>query len=283
MSKRNTNVWQLAMSSALADADTTRHKNRFVIKSFFRIIMTMVCKNWAHTYNFTNVDNLVAECSGTEIKSHLLTAPKNATYLSPEYISKMIQIIADYVRIPLLSTLKTCNGFTFYSDETSDIITSIEQLAIYATFCYNNVLSKQFIGILPLSKLVGSHFSAENIMRVIENFFREKQIPIRNARFACMDNTNVNSGEKGGLKRFLEHAVPLLIWIGCNNHKIATSFKHLLPKFQCVFEVDVFLLNLWKYFRYHSLAMNFLDSSAEIYGDDHVVPVCPSMTRSDCS
>ena len=145
------------MSSALADADTTRHKNRFI----FRIIMTMVCKNWAHTHNFTDVVNLVAECGGTEIKSHLLTAPKNATYLTPEYISKMIQIIADYVRIPLLSTLKTCNGFTFYSDEMSDI-TSIEQLAIYATFCDNNVVSKHFIGILPLSKLVGSHFSAEN-------------------------------------------------------------------------------------------------------------------------
>ena len=208
--------------------------------------MTMVCKNWAHTHNFTNVVNLVAECGGTEIKSHLLTALKNATYLSPEFISKMIQIIADYVRIPLLSTLKTCNGFEFYSEETSNITS--EQLAIYATSCYNNVVSEHFIGILPLSKLVGSHFSAEN-MRVIENFFSEKQIPIRNARFACMDNTNVNSGEKGGLKRFLEHTVLLLIWIGCNNHKIATSFQHLLPKFQCVFEVDVFLLNLWKYFK----------------------------------
>ena len=25
--------------------------------------------------------------------------------------------------------------------------------------------------------------------------------------------------------------------------------------------------------------MNFLDSSAKCYGDDHVVPVCPSVTR----
>ena len=38
-------------------------------------------------------------------------------------------------------------------------------------------------------------------------------------------------------------------------------------------------MEVWKYFKYRSLAMNFLDSSAKIYGDVHVVPVCPSVTR----
>ena len=52
--------------------------------------------------------------------SNTLTAPKNSTYLSPQYISKMIQVMADYVKQPLHSMLKTCN-FSFYSDETVDI------------------------------------------------------------------------------------------------------------------------------------------------------------------
>ena len=186
--------------------------------------------------------------------------------------------MADHVKEPLLSTLQSCKGFTFFSDETTDV-RRVEQLAIiYATFCYNNVVSEHFIGLLPLSKIESS-FTAPNIMKVIENFFGEKNISLRKARFACMDNTNVNSGEKGGLKKFLEDLVPMLIWVGCNNHKIAYSFKHMLPKFNCVFAVDVFLLNLWKYFHYRSLELNFLENAADVYGVGHLVPVCPSVTR----
>ena len=65
---------------------------------------------------------------------------KNATYISPEYISKYINIMDEFVKKPLHSTMK---GNKF--DETPDI-TSLEQL----------------------------------------------DIPLRNARFACMDSTNVN-------------------------------------------------------------------------------------------
>ena len=69
MSKRNLNVWKLTMNSALADQETKRSQNRFVIKSFFRIVLTMVRKNWVHTENFPDVVKLVAECGGKEIKN----------------------------------------------------------------------------------------------------------------------------------------------------------------------------------------------------------------------
>ena len=133
----------------------------------------------------------------------------------------MIQVIADYLKQPLLSALRTGN-YTFYSDETTDI-TFIEQFSVYmyVTFCVNNIVSEHFIGLIPISKEVGASLSALNIMAALENFFSKRSIPLCNARFACMDTTNVNSGVVGGLKRYLEHKVPLLRWIGCNNHKLA--------------------------------------------------------------
>ena len=147
----------------------------------------------------------------------------------------MIQVIADYLKQPLLSALRTGN-YTFYSDETTDI-TSIEQFSVYATFCVNNIVSEHFIGLIPISKEVGASLSALNIMAALENFFSKRSIPLCNARFACMDTTNVNSGVVGGLKRYLEHKVPLFCWIGCNNHKLALCFKHLIPQFPCIFDV----------------------------------------------
>ena len=116
-------------------------------------------------------------------------------------------------------------------------------------------------------------------MSALENFFVKNEINLQQARFVCMDTTNVNSGAKNGLKRHLEHKVPLLKWIGCNNHKLALTFKHLIPSFQCIAEIDIFLLNLWKYFKYRPLAINILGNTSEMYGDSPTIPICPSLTR----
>ena len=71
-------------------------------------------------------------------------------------------------------------------------------------------------------------------MFALENFFVKKEINLQQAHFVCMNTTNINSGEKNGLKRHLKHKVPLLKWIGCNNHNLASTFKHLIPSFQCI-------------------------------------------------
>ena len=112
-------------------------------------------------------------------------------------------------------------------DETSGV-TSIDQLKIYAIFLRNQSISDHFSGLNPISKEVGAHLSAVNIMSTLENFFVKNETKHQQACFVCMDTTNINSGEKNGLIRHLEHKVPLLKWIGYNNHKLALTFKHLI-------------------------------------------------------
>ena len=81
-----------------------------------------------------------------------------------------------------------------------------------------------------------------------------------------------------GLKRHLEHKVPLLKWIGCSNHKLALTFKHLISSFQCVAETNIFLLNLWKYFHYRPLALNILGNTSEMYGESPTIPYLMAST-----
>ena len=73
-----------------------------------------------------------------------------------------------YMKQPLLENMRSYL-YSFYTDETSDV-TSIEQLAIYATFLRNQSISKHFIGLIPISKEVGAHLSTVNIMSTLENF-----------------------------------------------------------------------------------------------------------------
>ena len=63
------------------------------------------------------------------------------------------------------------NEFTFYSDETP-VITSLEQLAMHATFIMNGEIKEHFIGLIPISKVVGTQISAIKIMSAGEIFLK---------------------------------------------------------------------------------------------------------------
>ena len=95
-------------------------------------------------------------------------------------------------------------------------------------------------------------------MKLLGNIFSERNIFLSKAHSASMDSINVNSGEKGGSKEFLEDMMLMLIWVSkVNNHKIVYSFKNVLHKFTCMFEIGVFFLNLWKYMHCRSLELIF--------------------------
>ena len=184
----------------------------------------------------------------------------------------------DHIKLPLLASLRTFGPFTLLNDETSDVTTT-EQMTIYATFNYQGTIKEHYTGIIPISKLVGTELSAPNIMKALIKFFDEINVPITQARFFCMDNTNVHSGSRGGLKRYILHEIPMALWVGCGNHNLGLCFKHLLKEFPCVAEFDATLLSLWKHFHYQPLAVNFLQEFAEAYNGNQVLPVCPSTTR----
>ena len=94
------------------------------------------------------------------------------------------------------------------------LITSMEQLAIYATFEHKGKICEHFNGFLPLSQMFLTTISAENIMKVLVEYFERIKVSISNT-------TNVNLVEKKGLKRLLQHEVPLLVWIGCGNQLVS--------------------------------------------------------------
>ena len=90
--------------------------------------------------------------------------------------------MSNYMKQPLLENMRS-NLYSFYTDETSDV-TSIEQLAIYATFLRNQSISEHFIGLIPISKEVGAHLSAVNIMYALEKLFVKNDINLQQ-EFRC--------------------------------------------------------------------------------------------------
>ena len=109
-------------------------------------------------------------------------------------------------------------------------------MVVYATFKHNGVIAGYSVVIYPISKVVGTPLSAVKVMKSLEEYFQDQSVDLIRAWFACMDTTNVNSRERGGLKHYLKHTIPHLICVGCGNHKLALCFKHLLKQFPSIFE-----------------------------------------------
>ena len=55
-----------------------------------------------------------------------------------------------------------------------------------------------------------------------------------------MDRTNVDSGERKGLKRLSQDKVPLLVSIGCDNHELALCLKHLMGEYRNITTANVY-------------------------------------------
>ena len=98
MSSRNANVWQMAFNASLQSSETKHQNDPFILKRFFKTTFLMIRKNWGHSHHFRDIVELVADCEAKEIFLHLLTAPKNAKYLSSLYVSKCIETMSNYMK-----------------------------------------------------------------------------------------------------------------------------------------------------------------------------------------
>ena len=72
--------------------------------------------------------------NGNEVlKNHLLTAPKNATYLSAQSQNTMISIVGEAVREGVLARLREAQKFVVLMDETQDL-SHRDQVSIFVRF-----------------------------------------------------------------------------------------------------------------------------------------------------
>ena len=76
MAKKYTSACKLLQEASSTSEIKVTSTNSFVFKSFFRVAFCLIKHNWAHIHNFENLVQLVLECGGKEIQTHLLTSPK---------------------------------------------------------------------------------------------------------------------------------------------------------------------------------------------------------------
>ena len=106
-------------------------------------------KNWGYR-QFQHLVKFVSDCGEDEVKTHLISSPKNIIHKLPQYIGKLLDVIDDYIKVPLLASIRK-NYFTFSNDKTHDII------------------------------IVGISLSVSNIIKFLEKYFQEQSVDLTRA------------------------------------------------------------------------------------------------------
>ena len=73
------NMYETLVEASLANQVGKSNQNCFMMEPLFRIRHFMIIKNWGYTHNFQDVVKL----AGNDMKTHLMSTPKNAIYTSP--------------------------------------------------------------------------------------------------------------------------------------------------------------------------------------------------------
>lgn len=275
-SSKVSNVYQQIKEGACNELQKKQAHSKIVMKKFVMVIYFMIKKQWAILDNFESVIKFLGHDLGDpDIKLHLDTCAKNATYLSHFSVQNILRCISEYIEESSLAELKLCDAFTLFADESKDKAQR-EQLALIAKFkTTNGDVKEKFLGLVNLSET-----DAGSIMCSIEQFMLARGIDLSKCLFVSLDGTNVMSGEISGLQRRIKQKSPHCLYINCRNHRLALVFVHLFKKHTNLKSIDTLLISLWKMFHYSPQKYSILRNIQEnVYNLESLKMLKVSTTR----
>jgi len=114
--------------------------------------------------------------------------------LSNNSVKKRIDTMASNIEEILVTQLKMCSNFSLQVDESTDI-TNMAQLLVFIRYDFHNVLNEEYLFYKPLE----SNTNAENIFKIIDNYFSTIGLPWEKCVGICTDGAQAMCGKLTGL------------------------------------------------------------------------------------
>ena len=215
-----------------------------------KTVYFIVKKNWAVRENFGDIVEHLQDLGDTDIVHHMQNCSSRSTYTSVASVDEFIKCISDRLEGEMLTKVLMAHGYSLLADETTDMADRAV-LSIFLRYLNSDtrLVTEEYLGLV---EVVGSK-GAEALCELICEVLQKKGVEINELRFHDLDGTNAMSGEISGLQRRLRHKAPHSKYMNCRNHRLALVFVHLMPRFQCLSEVDASILAVWKAMKYSSV------------------------------
>lgn len=200
-------------------AETVR-KNREILQSILKCVifcgrfdLPMRGKTDERSL-FRNLLEFRSDAGDSVLHNHLMTAPKNASYVSHRTQNDLVNICADIVKDELIKDLNQASAWSILADETADI-SGTEQLSIGVRFLKENTVREEFLGFVPLENL-----GAESVAKSIVKFIKENKLKATTLVGQGYDGCAVMAGREGGVQKILREEFPLANFFHCSSHRL---------------------------------------------------------------
>nr|XP_047137463.1 52 kDa repressor of the inhibitor of the protein kinase-like [Hydra vulgaris] len=181
--------------------------------------------------NFIELLNFRVDAGDLILKEHLLSAPKNSTYISKTIQNELIECCGNAIEEVLLNDIKKSKYFSIIADEASDCAT-IEQLSIVIRYVdLNSNIKEVFLCFFECKTGTSGLSIATNILETLKEF----GLDIRKCRGQSYDGAASMSGEYKGVSSVIKNVNPKALFVHCASHKLSLvvgkscQIQQLLP------------------------------------------------------
>ena len=149
------------------------------------------------------------------LKEHLATAPKNATYTSPDIQNQVIDIVGDHILEKILSKVKKAQFFTLIADEVTDC-SNKEQLGLALRYVCpeEKSIREDLVSFLECD----SGISGQALSEMMLGFISKHGLDPTKLRGQAYDGAGNMSGKTNGAASRITSQYPLALYVHCASH-----------------------------------------------------------------
>lgn len=166
--------------------------------------------------NFRELLRFKVEAGDKNLANHLETAPRNATYLSPEIQNEVINACSCMIIEQLVSKINSAKCFTVLADETTDI-SGIEQFSLCVRYLdiFKKEMREDFLKFVPVHDVTG-----KGLATTLMDSLKELGLELKYLRGQGYDGAATMSGHFNGVQAHVTKNYPLAHYIHCSSHSL---------------------------------------------------------------
>jgi hypothetical protein len=165
--------------------------------------------------NFLALLQFRVSSGDTLLRDHLATAPRNATYISPDIQNQVIQILGDHIFNKILVNVKEAKYFSVIADEVTDS-SNKEQLGVVLRYVNpaNSCIREDLVSFLECS----SGISGQVLSEMLLEFLTKHGLDPTNLHGQAYDGAGNMAGRINGTAARIMSSFPLALYVHCASH-----------------------------------------------------------------
>ena len=140
--RKSNHIVDLLQKFTFRSEENQAGENREIVKILIKASHYLI-KHMMSNTKHTSLVKLISECGSTTLKKFLIQSPKNATYISHNTFSNILNVLNRFTEEPLLRSLQRANYVTLFHDETTDV-SNHSEAAVFAMFLHEGKFEEHF-------------------------------------------------------------------------------------------------------------------------------------------